>query len=498
MASDIPRCELPVSSTLHDVILRSSSSHNDILICETQGVEEFDTFLDKIDSLLSQYRASYKPVMVSELVFVKDAEGHWWRSEVLAINMDKSAQVRSLDINKISTAKREQMACVPSDLQQVKVIAMQCTLHGIQGLADGVSWQDDIVPHLQGKTLKAQVRAKNGPVHAVELYTQVEGDLRNLNKWLVKEGLVFDVKYEPALPKSTTTSPKLPQPVRLSMPSMQNLTPPKPTMISLPNMQATPPKAPVHYADHMQCFMEEEPVVIVWEATDPGQFYAQPKSHADRFSQFEDAFRKDYPRKNRKQITPNCGDIVAALNPEDNKWYRAQVIDTHFKNTSRILVRFVDYGIKDLVDLDCIHLIDEKHLMFDFQGIRCQLHGWDGDKHDADTLAQLFSTNLLGQVVKLKLGGKEDGSYVVRDILNTENSESLFCETGPLSGFGLKREQLDDAGEEMATPRQDVPEQFTGVIGSFINLGDFSLQFDGELGHLDCLLFTNGSHTYIK
>ncbi|RVE48066.1 hypothetical protein evm_007253 [Chilo suppressalis] len=73
-------------------------------------------------------------------------------------------------------------------------------------------------------------------------------------------------------------------------------------------------------------------------------------------------------------ISPALGELVAALYPLDNQWYRARVL-TVSRSDQNIEVMYVDYGNVVWVKEDQIRVLDPCYLSLPTQAVRCVLAG---------------------------------------------------------------------------------------------------------------------------
>ncbi|CAH0701359.1 unnamed protein product [Spodoptera exigua] len=73
-------------------------------------------------------------------------------------------------------------------------------------------------------------------------------------------------------------------------------------------------------------------------------------------------------------VAPAQGELVAALYPLDNKWYRARVLSVT-RADQTVEVQYVDYGTVMWVKEDQLRVLEARHMALPAQAIRCALAG---------------------------------------------------------------------------------------------------------------------------
>ena len=88
------------------------------------------------------------------------------------------------------------------------------------------------------------------------------------------------------------------------------------------------------------------------------------------FNELDAKMQEKYNSKNSdffRLENPYIGQPVAALY-EDNKWYRAEIIDIHETNKS-FNILFVDYGNKSQINLDNLRYLVPQFIRYEIQVI---------------------------------------------------------------------------------------------------------------------------------
>ncbi|KAI5651947.1 tudor domain-containing protein [Phthorimaea operculella] len=82
------------------------------------------------------------------------------------------------------------------------------------------------------------------------------------------------------------------------------------------------------------------------------------------------------------KIMPAEGELVAALYPCDNQWYRARVV-TVSRADQNVEVQYIDYGNKVWIKEDCVRELEPRFTALPAQAVRCLLAGVSARSHDS-------------------------------------------------------------------------------------------------------------------
>ncbi|GFY41217.1 tudor domain-containing protein 1 [Trichonephila inaurata madagascariensis] len=135
-----------------------------------------------------------------------------------------------------------------------------------------------------------------------------------------------------------------------------------PLMTGVPRF--LPPDVPLGY--------QEGTVIVI---NTPHDFYIQLAANEDGITQLLSELCESCESETGTQNgiqNPCVGYACCAKFPEDNNWYRAEVI--HLQDTTAVVL-FVDYGNINSVPIDTLKPLDPKFLNIPPYGVRCKLNG---------------------------------------------------------------------------------------------------------------------------
>ncbi|XP_030758561.1 tudor and KH domain-containing protein homolog [Sitophilus oryzae] len=136
----------------------------------------------------------------------------------------------------------------------------------------------------------------------------------------------------------------------------------------------------------------------------------------------------------------NNGDLVAAVFQYDNKWYRAEVLETKYKSDEKVAkLYYVDYGDTDYLPCKDLYELRTDFLRLHFQAIECFLARIDpvGEKWSEEAIDRFeelshvaqwtkLSARINGYSIKEKTRAKREGSPVPGiDLYNVSNEQDV-------------------------------------------------------------------------
>lgn len=166
--------------------------------------------------------------------------------------------------------------------------------------------------------------------------------------------------------------------------------------------------------------------------------------------------------ENRSQHTLyeiNAGDLVAAIFQYDNKWYRAEVLETRYNSEEKVAkLYYVDYGDTDMVPCKDLYELRTDFLRLHFQAVECFLakvepagDSWSEEAVDRfEELSHVaqwkkLSARINGYTVKEKTRAKREGSPVPGiDLYNVTNDQDIdIAQDLVKSGFAVFKKGSD-------------------------------------------------------
>ncbi|XP_076271261.1 tudor and KH domain-containing protein homolog [Rhynchophorus ferrugineus] len=136
----------------------------------------------------------------------------------------------------------------------------------------------------------------------------------------------------------------------------------------------------------------------------------------------------------------NKGDLVAAIFQYDNKWYRAEVLETFYKSNEKVAkLYYVDYGDTDELPCKDLYELRTDFLRLHFQAIECFLAKIDpvGDTWSEEAIDRFeelshvaqwkkLSARINGYSIKEKTRAKREGSPVPGiDLYNVSTDQDI-------------------------------------------------------------------------
>uniref|UniRef100_A0A8C4NB64 Tudor domain-containing protein n=1 Tax=Eptatretus burgeri TaxID=7764 RepID=A0A8C4NB64_EPTBU len=149
----------------------------------------------------------------------------------------------------------------------------------------------------------------------------------------------------------------------------------KPSSSNDPVLPPSPkeiPKSSLVQYDGQTIFEEEEYfLVLVSEVVDPSHFYCQRVFGIERLYSLMEEIAVHCEGLGPKEFSPQEGDIVCAQYTEDNKWYRAHLMDFLPGNSASVF--YVDFGTSEALSMSRLRPSKVKFLQLSFQALRCSL-----------------------------------------------------------------------------------------------------------------------------
>uniref|UniRef100_A0A8C6VI60 Tudor and KH domain containing n=1 Tax=Naja naja TaxID=35670 RepID=A0A8C6VI60_NAJNA len=130
--------------------------------------------------------------------------------------------------------------------------------------------------------------------------------------------------------------------------------------------ETSSPGFDIHLKDHLE--------VYVSASENPSHFWIQIiNTKALSLDKLVQEMTKYYETNNGELESVQVGDIVAAYYPEDQSWYRAEILGT--MDNGNLDVYYVDFGDTGEAPLEKLRLLRGDFLSLPFQAIECSLAG---------------------------------------------------------------------------------------------------------------------------
>ena len=114
---------------------------------------------------------------------------------------------------------------------------------------------------------------------------------------------------------------------------------------------------------------------LLTEVQSVDSFYVQPMDGEliTKIQELTAAMTATYAAGGKGPYTPQQNELIAAVFPDDQQWYRAHVNAVSPKG-DEAKVQFVDYGNCCRVRAEGMAVLDDKLMAFPVQSVHCQLH----------------------------------------------------------------------------------------------------------------------------
>ncbi|KAL1128881.1 hypothetical protein AAG570_013415 [Ranatra chinensis] len=194
--------------------------------------------------------------------------------------------------------------------------------------------------------------------------------------------------------------------------------------------------------------------VFVSHCDSPQNFYIQENSKSDLLDTVQDSLVEAQTFPMLEQLEK--GDIVAAKFPEDESWYRAEILSTE---RGEVTVRFIDYGNVSMVT-------ETRLLPPDLQAspplvTRCSLELPEGQilwsQDAANKFLDIVSDGSVTFVIKII----REGNPVIVDLLY-DGAKSVTEQLFPLVKVGAMTDNADNSGSQSERKRHEEDSETLG------------------------------------
>ncbi len=369
----------------------------------------------------------YTPKKVGELVVARYVDSNWYRAEVLQIH--NNIKIYYIDYGNKEEVHVSAIRAIKSSFLEYPILGLTCTLAGM-ALAPGKVASDCLQAfHNHQVRRTGELEGK----HQVILYEYPPSDnLVPITDHLIMSGILVESARLAALSpaKPATMSPVKPAtpasrqsplrqgatpPTKTQSPLRQGATPPtkmqSPLKLETPHAKIqSPPSTMVSNDILMQNFDCRSPEGMIYHINTANSFHVQSVAVPvmSKFQELSSRLQEECSRQRQMRSPATPGQLLGALNPGDNTWYRAEVLKV---KQTKARVAFIDYGDTNVVEMSEMRLLPAEFLSLPLQAIHC---GLEGEFTPEQT--DLFGIEFINQKVCLQIDKKRDGKYIVSDI----------------------------------------------------------------------------------
>lgn len=247
-------------------------------------------------------------------MFSEDSK--WYRGKIVESSRD-SYFVHFFDFGNYETVSKSNVKLCPNEILHLAVQAVQCSLNGIIPSRGSPTWDPACVEFINVNCTGKVLLCKSVGSNFVELYDTSSNE-DNIAEVLIRCG------YASRVERCNTSF------ANTGFSNTQNFAVPSPSLSEL-------------FAE--QVFME----VVVSDIESVSYFWVQnvTSDNIKALSTLESNLQS-YAKSQPGSFVPSQGDYCCAFFPEDNKWYRAKVLEI---NINKAVVMYIDYGNMASVNL---------------------------------------------------------------------------------------------------------------------------------------------------
>ena len=393
MITDFPKEKLPDGET--NVILTELGTPSSfyVQLASQTGGKELVSLMQKMNQSYAESKASMGTVdtvggAMCAAFFAED-QG-WYRAVVDSVTSDGEVSVIYADFGNSATVCKAQLRPLLAEFCSLPLQAVRCSLSGVQPLS-GEQWSlpaiDLFHKHLGGSVFKRCDVCRTGDcVDGVEVVTVTSN--------VSPPSTISDILIESGCARQPVA-----EAARLMLSDLTSVVPDN----------------------------EEFTVVMISEAESPSSIYLQlaKKEVSTSLSQLS----SDLAAHSRQAAVPCVEDLAinelcAAMWTVDQRWYRASVVETRDRQA---VVRFVDFGNKEIVNVTDIRLLTTDFLQLPAQAMHCRFAGIASSSPEGrwqpewkSVLAPFTASPLCARVVKTS----ENGVYDV-ELIDTSSSGDI-------------------------------------------------------------------------
>ena len=247
-------------------------------------------------------------------MFSEDSK--WYRGKIVESSRDNYF-VHFIDFGNYKTVSKSNVKLCPNEILHLPVQAVQCSLNGIVPSKGSPTWDPACVEFINANYTSKVLLCKSLGSNFVELYDTSSNE-DNIAEVLIRCG------YASRVERGNTSF------TNIGFSITKNFAVPSPSLSEL-------------FAE--QVFLE----VVVSDIESVSYFWIQNVSsdNIKALSALESNLQS-YVTSQPGSFVPSQGDYCCAFFPEDNKWYRAKVLEI---NINKAVVLYIDYGNTASVNL---------------------------------------------------------------------------------------------------------------------------------------------------
>ena len=323
--STLPNVTAPLFSSLDIVTLPSdftqviltqviSPDEMYLHVASEDRIAELEKLLTYVDDDTCATSLSLPVNSVCYAIFSEDSK--WYRAKIVTSSTD-SYFVHFFDFGNYETVLKSNVKLCPNELLHLPVQAVRCSLNGIVPSKGSPKWDPACIQFINANYTGKMLLCKSLGSSVVDLYDTSSSE-DNIAEVLIRYG------YASCIESSDTSL----------------------TNIGFPNIhKIAVPSASLSELFAGQVFIE----VVVSDIESVAYFWVQNvmSDNIKALSTLESNLQS-YAESQPESFVPSRGDYCCAFFSEDNKWYRAKILEI---NRNKAVVFYIDYGNMASVNL---------------------------------------------------------------------------------------------------------------------------------------------------
>ncbi|XP_045158547.2 uncharacterized protein LOC123524421 isoform X3 [Mercenaria mercenaria] len=367
------------------------------LVCEE---DTLSTEVDKVQTLESNKPLDIEAVKKGDLVCARFTEDQSWYRAVVTSTCDDYVTVRFVDYGNSDEVKQtSDLRALPEDHQVTPPLAYAC---GLQGLKKLNSSQVELLREVTADKELTVTFITSSPQYEVQLEDENHQDIAQI---LTGESdkQVEECGTEDDHVEVQVESAEVPQDTDVQG--------------TVPDVNIDDITDKINELESEKLAVEQRVKVVVSHSESPSKFWVQLENEKVKLDNLLITMYDFYNACTDSQLSVESvikDMLVAALYPEDESWYRAQVVNCD--NKDQVEVVFIDHGNTEVIASGSLRKLPTQFCELPIQGLECCLGAVQPSQEDwSEEVKEAFTQLTADKVLLLDVGSiDEQGVYKVQ------------------------------------------------------------------------------------
>ncbi|KAE8589413.1 hypothetical protein XENTR_v10017554 [Xenopus tropicalis] len=403
-----------------------SPSKFNIQVCNTKSLDSLvkvSTLLKEIYTKPENLKKGYTPAIGEVCVARYAQDQNWYRVMVHSLDAQmKMAQVLYLDYGNTEAVSIDDVQQMHKDVELFPPSAIKCFLANIA--APPCGWTPeclvDVRKLLLGKKVTftvLRIEQEEPPIYGVDVTLPSSGD--RVGKYLLDKGYCFSPEVKSKMKRCSSETDSI----------LDKAANPEETSTELP------PTLKVVSVSAGDIFN-----AVITDIQTPSRFFCQQLQNGQQLAELMESMEKHYKTAPVSPgFSPIAGEICSALFTEDNRWYRATVLDRVSEDSA--LVGYVDFGNVEHLPVSRLRPIPARMLAFPLQAIQCSLEGVrPASKTWTKEATTKMASLVANKMITVRVITESEGSLMVELLDGSVNPELDIARQLILAGLAVDKE----------------------------------------------------------